>query len=87
MDKIRYILHCYYQNNLVKNKPDTLIHRLKSINPSQSQIKELSKSIQYPYCNGVFVVYLDNCSKKEFVHFLFLNKKNANNRTKIKNIL
>ena len=75
MNNIRYILHCYYQNGLVKHTPDELIHRLKSVNPSQKQIKELSISIKYPYCNGIFVIYLDNCSKAEFIDFIFFNKK------------
>jgi len=75
MNKIHSILNCYYKHGLIQNKPEILTRRIQSVNPSQLQIQQLSQSIKYPYRNGIFVIYLDNSSKKEFLNFIFLNKK------------
>ena len=71
------ILTCfddYYAASFVKHKPDILIKRFHKVceimNISQKNKVKISKSIQYPLVNGVFVILLDCCSCSDFVKYM-----------------
>ena len=84
MNEIYNTLALYSKYNLTNNKPSVLIHRLNSIKPSQKELYELSKSIKYPYKNGLFVICLDFCSKSDFYKFVYLSQIPNNVKKQLK---
>ena len=72
MDSIHECFKKYKQSGFVRCDENELMRRLKSVlgrlnySYDSPNVKHLSRSIQYPYQNGKFVILLDICTLKEF---------------------
>lgn len=76
MDSIHECFKKYKQSEFVKCDGGELMKRLKIVlsklkySYNSPSVKYLSKSIQYPYQNGKFVILLDVCSQNEFIRYV-----------------
>ena len=76
MDSIHECFKKYKQSGFVKCDGGELMKRLKIVlsklkySYNSQNVKHLSKSIQYPYQNGKFVILLDICSQNDFIRYI-----------------
>lgn len=76
MDSIYECFKKYKQSGFVRCSENELMKRLKSVlcrlnySYDSPSVKQLSRTIQYPYQNGKFVILLDICTLKEFLEYM-----------------